>query len=165
MTGVTGGTAMKMWAVGGGGRGHVVPCEHAFALGCAPASRGDQAGEGAVTVPGGGEAEEARAIVEVEPGAGDEVQAGAPGGLMCAHDPGQGVAIGECECPVPQLTGPFGHFLGVGGALQEREVAGDLEFGVGGFRRSPGNLTHAKTPCRNQRTTVPEPRVPSLNSQ
>ena len=118
-----------MW---GGGRGEVVPGEHAFALGCAPASRGDQAGECAVTVPGGGEAEQAGAVNEVEPGAGDEVQAGAPGGLVGAHDPRQRVAVGQGERPVAQLGSALDHLLGVGGTPQKGEVAGDLEFGVAG---------------------------------
>ena len=64
-------------------------------------------------MPGGGEAEEARAVVEVEPCAGDEVQACAPGGFVAAHDSGQGVAVGERECPVAQFAGAFDHLLGV----------------------------------------------------
>ena len=45
-----------------------------------------------VTVPCGGEAEEAGAVGEVETGAGDEVQAGALGGLVPAHNPRERVA-------------------------------------------------------------------------
>ena len=108
--------------------------ELTFALGRAPASRGDEAGEAAVAVPGGGEAEEAGAVGEVQAGTGDEVEAGAPGGLVGAHDPGQRVAVGQGESAVAQFGRPLDHLIRVGGAPQEGEVAGDLEFGVGGFR-------------------------------
>ena len=117
-----------MWV---GGRGDVFPGEMAFSLGRAPSSRGDEAGEGAVAVPGGGEAEKAWAIGEVEAGARDEVEAGAPSGLVGAHDPGKRVAVGQGEGAVAQLDCAFDHLIGVGGAPQEGEVAGDLEFGVG----------------------------------
>ncbi len=126
-------------AVGVGGRGDIVPGEHAFALGRAPASRGDEAGEGAVAVPGGGEAEEAGAVGEIEARAGDEVQAGAPGGLVRAHDPGQRVAVGQGQRLVAEFAGPLDHLRRVGGAPQEGEVAGDLQFGVA-WDGGPGAL-------------------------
>ena len=129
-----------------GGRGDIVPCEHAFALGRASASRGDEAGERAVAVPGGGEAEQAGAVLQVEPGARDEVEAGALGGLVGADDPGQRVAVGQGEGAVAEFGRAFDHLLGVRGAPQEGKVAGDLEFGVGGG--GPGAGGRAGRACR-----------------
>ena len=88
----------------------------------------------AVAVPGGGEAEEAGAVGEVEAGAGDEVEAGALGGFVGAHDPGQRVAVGQGQGAVAKFGRPLNHLIRVRGAPQEGEVAGDLEFGVGGDR-------------------------------
>ena len=85
---------------------------------------------------------------------------------MGAHDPCQGVAVGERQGAVAQGMRPLHQFLRLGGAAQEREVAGDLEFRVAarpGSRASPHaaagearrgvapGRAHAKNPCRNQR--------------
>ena len=118
---------------------HVLPAEMTLALGRAPASGGDEAGERAVAAPGDGEAEKAGAVDKVEPRAGNEVHSGPKRGLVGAHHARQGVAVGEREGAVAELRSPLDHLLGVGGTPQKGEVAGDLELGVGGRgERRPG---------------------------
>ena len=113
------------------GRFHyILAVEPTLSLGSAPASPGDQAGQAAVALPGDGQAEQGRPVLEVEAGAGDEAQLRLAGGVVGAHDPRQGVAVGESQSAVAQGMRPLHQFLGLGGAAQEREVAGDLEFRV-----------------------------------
>ena len=104
--------------------------EPARSLWGAPASPGDQAGQAAVAFPGGGQTEQGRAVLEVEAGTGDEAQLRPAGGVVGAHHPRQGVAVGEGQGGVSQSMRPLHQFFGMGGAAQEREVAGNLEFRV-----------------------------------
>ena len=163
------------------GRFHdILAHEPTLPLGCAPASAGDQAGQTAVALPGDGQAEQGRPVLEVEAGAGNEAQLRLAGGVVGAHDPRQGVAVGERQGAVAQRMRPLHKLLGLGGAAQEREVAGDLEFRVaarpgrrasvyaaaGEARRgvAPGPV-HAKNPCRNHRGGAAGSRDRSQKSQ
>jgi hypothetical protein len=72
---------------------------------------------------------------EVEAGADHEADADLPGGDVRAHDPGKGVAVGQRDCGETELGGAQDQLLGVRAPAQEREVAGDLQLGVGSHQR------------------------------
>ena len=113
-----------------GVRHHVVPMQHAAALGRAPLAESEQAAEAAVGGAVAGIAEEREPAGEVEPGAGQKPQ---PSSLRCdvgAHRAGKGVAVGDADGGETQRRRAVHQLVGVGGAAQKAEVAHRLQLGI-----------------------------------
>ena len=83
--------------------------------------------------------QQARRVLQIEPGADDEFDADFLGGQMAAHDAGKRVAVGDGDGVESKRLGRRHQLLGMGAAAQEGEIGGDVELGVAGHGewRSP----------------------------
>jgi hypothetical protein len=83
---------------------------------------------------------------EVEAGADHEADADLLGGDVRPHHAGERIAIGQRERGEAELGGAQHQLFGMRAAAQEREVAGDLQLGVGGHgaRRHAGVRLRAR---------------------
>ena len=89
---------------------------------------------------------------EIEARADHEANADLLGGDVRPHDAGKRVAIGQRERGQAELGGAQDQLLGVRSPAQKREIAGDLQLGVGGHW--PRWLTagiQPNSPCRYHR--------------
>ena len=100
--------------------------EMAFAFWGAPLAEGQEPGQAAIGGAVFGEGEEARAVAQIEAAADHEAD---PDGLRCvvgAHDAGEAVPIGDRDRGVAERRRGHHQLVGMRGAAQEREIAGDL---------------------------------------
>ena len=136
---------------------HVLPAEDAVGLAAAPLAERQQPAQPGVGRSVGRIDEERGAVLEIEPAADDQPHAGRLGRLVCADDAGEAVMVGDRQCLDAADRGLEEQLLAGTGAAQEREVRGALQLGV----------SHAKTPCRNQRCGPDAGSTPSAvrNSQ
>ena len=81
---------------------------------------------------GGGIDQDGRAVGQVETGADDAADIRFFTALMGADDAGQGASVGDAEGGDAEDRGAGEQFLDMGGAAEEGEVRGGLEFGVHG---------------------------------
>ena len=147
----------------------------ALAFFCATLTQRQQTAEPAIGAAVARKTQQARRILEIETRADDETQAHRLRRRVRAHDARQRVAIGNGQRREPQRLGLGYEFVRMRGALQEREVAGHLQLGIGGERRFPVSphrnvIRHAKNPCRNQRggsgaSSCSSSKRPSRNTQ
>ncbi len=92
----------------------------------APFAQGQQLRQAAIGGAAGRQADQRGAVGEVEAGADEKPDAGGLRPQMPAHHAGQGVAVGNRDRRVAERGRLRGQFLGVGGAAQKAEIAGDL---------------------------------------
>ncbi len=125
--------------------------EMAFALGRAPLSQGQEARQAAISGAVLRVGEEAGAVGEIEPDADDEADIGNLCGVMGAHQAGDAVPIGDRDRLVAERRGGRDQFVGMRGAAQEREIAGDLQFGVA---RTRAGARDAAVAAENRRSRL-----------
>jgi hypothetical protein len=103
----------------------ILPRQMALPLFRPPLTDGQQAGQPGEGLAVGRVAEQAgRAVHEVQTAARQDADVALLGRRPGAHDPGQGVAVGDADGGQAQGLGGEGQLLRVGGAAQEREVGG-----------------------------------------
>ena len=131
----------------------------ALSLGAAALAQAQQPAEAAVSRAVGGETQQCGTVLEVETGPHHQPDPQPAGGVMGPHHPGQTVAIGDGDGRQAKDGGRRHQYVGMGGAAQKAEIAGDLQLGVS---------HQAKIPCRNQRPGTPwrhsQKRRPSSSS-
>ena len=110
---------------------HVLPMQHASALGRAPLAEGEQPAEAAVGSAVAGIAEERGAVGEVEPRPCQQPYAGPLRRHMGAHRAGERVAVGDADGREAEPGGLLHQLFCMGGAAQEAEIADCLQFRVG----------------------------------
>ena len=126
----------------------ILPVEMAFSLAGPRLADRQQAAEAGIGFAISRIDDERHAIHEIEAAADDEAHLGSIlrklfRGLEGLHDAGQAVAVDHGHGLDAERTGLGKQFRTAARPAQEREMRGNLEFGVA--RR------HAKIPCRNQR--------------
>ncbi len=112
--------------------------ELALALPGAPLADGEETREATIGGAIGGKTKQAGAVAEIEAAGGDEADADHLGRLVGAHDAGKRIAVGDGEGPMAERGGGHRQLLGMRGAAQEGEIAGDLQLGVAGAHRVTG---------------------------
>ena len=108
----------------------VLPMQHAFAFARAPLAESEQPAEASISGPVAGIAEQRGAVREIEPRAGQQADAGPLRRHMGAHRAGERVAVGDANGRKPEPGGFLDQFLRMGGAAQEAEIAGRLQFRI-----------------------------------
>ena len=116
----------------GPGLGHIGPGQVAFALRRPPASHGQQLRQPAIGGPVGREAQQARAVLEIEPGAHHQPDAGLLAGDMGPHHPGQRVAVRHCDRRMPQRRRRHRQLLRMRRPPQKRKIAAHLQLDITG---------------------------------
>src|ERR1051326_3112086 len=120
-------------AVSGGGE--IVPGKVAGTFSGAALAQGKETAEAGVSGLVGGIDEDGRAVRQVKAGADDTAEIRFFGALMGADDAGERASIGNAESRETEDGGAGEELLDVGGAAEEGEVRGGLEFGVQGSLR------------------------------
>ena len=110
----------------------VLQMEPAPALARALLPQRQQAAKAAVGRPVARVAQQGKAVLEIEAGAGQQADPRLPGGHVGPHDAGQRVPVGDADRRQPQCGRPFHQLPGTGAAPEEAEVGGGLQLGVQG---------------------------------
>ena len=110
--------------------GDIVEKERALPLLGAHLPERQQAREAAIGGAVARQAQEARAVLQIETRPDDELQPDLLGGEVRAHDAGKRVAVGDGERGQAQRLRLRDELLAMRGAAQEREVGRDLQLGV-----------------------------------
>ena len=120
--------------------GEVGVVETAFALGRAAFTRCQKPRQPAVGGAVLGKGEQAHAVAKIEAAADDEADADFLRRLICPHDTGDAVMVGNRDRPVAECRRGHDQFGRVRRAAQEREIGRDLQFGV-----TDGTVCHVWT--------------------
>ena len=110
--------------------GDIVEIKRALALLGAHLPKREQPRQPAIGCPVARQAHEARAILQVEARADDELEPHLLGRDVRAHDARKRIAIGDGDRVEAQRLRLRDELLAVGGAAQEREVGRDLQLGI-----------------------------------
>jgi hypothetical protein len=117
--------------------GDIIEMKLAFAFLGAALAQGQQAAQPAIGRAVAGISEQARRVLEIEADADDQLDAGLLGGEMSTDRAGERVPIGDGDGREAKRLRRRHQFLGMRAAAQEREVGGDIELGVRGYRVIP----------------------------
>jgi hypothetical protein len=118
--------------------------ETARALFGAALAQGEQAAEPAIGRPVARIAEQLRAVLRHQTGAGQQLQSRLPGCHMGAHHAGQRVAVGRPDGGQAQRLGGQHQLVRVRGAPQEAVVGRDLELGVNSRGHGGSHLRYVR---------------------
>lgn len=120
----------------------IVDSQDAFGLAAARLAEGQQSGQARIGNPVCWVDQDRHAVLQIKATADNQPQACGTRCLQCPDDTGQAVAVDDAKSfDAHELCGRE-QFLSRACAPEEREMRGDLKFGV---------AHQAKTPCRNHR--------------
>ena len=93
-------------------------------------AQGEQAGEAGIGRLVLRETQQADSVLQIQPGADQQLDPGPFGRAVGPDDPGQRVAVGHADRAVTQFRRPHDQFLRVRAAAQEAEIRRRLQFGI-----------------------------------
>ena len=109
-------------------------------------AQGEQAGEAGVGRLVLRETQQADAVLQIQPGADQQLDPGPFGRAVGPDDPGERVAVGHADRAVAQLGRPHHQFLRMRAAAQEAEIRRHLQLGVGRNRGGASVKGHQSPP-------------------